>query len=1044
MPPELAGQPIRGYSIESSGRRWTRELQREAPKLGLPLLGLPLSEALAARALRALLDTGRYAAARAEARPVPGGVLLRLEATPRKLVAAVRLSGDELDGDKTLGAAGLLDGAEITERDLDDAAERIRTLYRSRGYDSARVAVSTGETDEPLRVVVYVEIAAGERRTITERIFVIEPALEPVVGALRETYAVEAGDALDEEELGQADRDLALELQHAFFLRARVQHRVVVRGPQAFLYVYLAPGPLFRIEIDGQKSFDRDALDEALDLEANPETDPQQLSERLRAFYRTRGFWDVAVEPRTLGGPSDPIFTIQLQIDEGRPLQITRRVFPCLAPAPETDELGVEDIDQEIAGVLEQALPAPGLFTAVDPEVIDQQLGPTDAGRRPRPLRLEPASTYDPEAYERVVKHLRDLVHSKGYLNATIGPASLLRGRCAKSSRGGSCLPLPPPATPLALCKRDALGLPMTETALADTFSCKPDPLHAVHCSPSATVSIPIQLGPRTTLYDVAFEGNARTSSQELLELCELDLGGPLSNLAIDAARLRILNQYRDAGYAYAQVQSSIELSPDRTRARARFILNEHEPVVVTGYEVRGATRTDPALILRRLSLCQELEECSEEERYYRRDLVRKSEEQIATLGTFTSVSIGLEDPDVPQKYKRVIITVVEQPSQYLEPRVGFSTGEGFRMAFEYGHRNIGGQAIALTVRLELSILPDLLITDPQVRDKYSQFTVSERLERRNSVTMRFPQIGLGPQVTLTIDGVDVRENQRDFGLSKEALLPALNYDPLRTLHLQLGLSTELNDVEVFGADTVNQAIQNNPALAEILRVPDGQTVALAQRLSINWDRRDNAFAATSGTLLSADIEHVHAFPADSKATITSEFLRFRGRAAAYVTLVERGLVLAMSLGGGYNLQLTSDSQTYPDRLFYLGGVDTMRGFPLDSVVPEDIAQRMLSGELPVTTYLVRGGDLYLNPRVELRAPLTDTFGVGLFLDTGNVWTKDAKFSSPLDLLRLRYAVGAGVRIATPIGPIALDFGINLIRRQWEDFGATHFAIGLF
>jgi outer membrane protein insertion porin family len=348
------------------------------------------------------------------------------------------------------------------------------------------------------------------------------------------------------------------------------------------------------------------------------------------------------------------------------------------------------------------------------------------------------------------------------------------------------------------------------------------------------------------------------------------------------------------------------------------------------------------------------------------------------------------------------------------------------------------------TVRLELSILPDLLITDPQVRDKYSQFTVSERLERRNSVTMRFPQIGLGPQVTLTIDGVDVRENQRDFGLSKEALLPALNYDPLRTLHLQLGLSTELNDVEVFGADTVNQAIQNNPALAEILRVPDGQTVALAQRLSINWDRRDNAFAATSGTLLSADIEHVHAFPADSKATITSEFLRFRGRAAAYVTLVERGLVLAMSLGGGYNLQLTSDSQTYPDRLFYLGGVDTMRGFPLDSVVPEDIAQRMLSGELPVTTYLVRGGDLYLNPRVELRAPLTDTFGVGLFLDTGNVWTKDAKFSSPLDLLRLRYAVGAGVRIATPIGPIALDFGINLIRRQWEDFGATHFAIGLF
>jgi outer membrane protein insertion porin family len=1044
IPAELLAQPIRGTTLESSGRRWTRTPSRDTPALDRSLLGQPLSEALAARALRTLLESGGYAEARAEAQAVPGGVWLRFQVVPRRLVAALRVNGDELDLDKTLSAAALSEGSEITERELDDAAERVRKLYQSHGFESARVRVSTGETDDRLRMLVNLEIEPGERRTITQRIFVIEPALEPVVGELREKYAIGDGDGLDEEQLEQADRDLALELQHASFLRARVQHRVLVRGPQVFLYVYLDPGPLFRVELEGERSFDESALREALDLEANPETDPQQLGERLRGFYRVRSFYDVAVDPAVLGGPKDPIRTIRLHITEGRALRITRRAFPCLEPTAESEELGTDDIDQEIVGVLEQALPAPGLFTAVDPDVIDQQLGPTDADHRPTPRRLEPATTYDPDAYDRVVKHLRDLVHSKGYLNAAIGPASLLRPRCAKNSRGNSCRPLPLPRTPLGTCQRDAAGLPVAEVALGDAFACKPDPLHGLHCSPTATVSIPIQLGPRTTLYDVAFDGNARFSSKELLELCELDLGGPLSLLAVDAARMRVLNQYRDAGYAYAQVQSSTELSPDRTRARARFTINEHEPVVVTGYEVRGAARTDPALVLRRLALCQDLEQCSEEERYYRRDLVRKSEEQIATLGTFASVSISLEDPDVPQKYKRVIITVVEQPAQYLEPRIGFSTGEGFRMAFEYGHRNIGGQAIGLTVRLELSILPDLLITDSQVRAQYDQFNLGERLERRNSIGMRFPEIGLGPQIALTLDGLDVRDNQRNFALSKEAFVPALNYDPLRTLHLQLGLSTELNDVTVFGVDTVEQAIQQNPALADVLRVPDGQTLALAQRLSVVWDRRDNAFSATRGTLVSVDVEHVHALPTNSEATITSEFMRFHGRLAAYAPLVEHHLVLAVSLAGGYNLQLTSDSQTYPDRLFYLGGVDTIRGFALDSVVPEDIAQRMLSGELPVTTYVVRGGDLYLNPRAELRVPLTDVFGVGLFLDTGNVWTKDATFSSPVDLLHFRYAVGTGVRIATPIGPIALDVGFNLIRRQWEDFAATHFAIGLF
>jgi outer membrane translocation and assembly module TamA len=41
--------------------------------------------------------------------------------------------------------------------------------------------------------------------------------------------------------------------------------------------------------------------------------------------------------------------------------------------------------------------------------------------------------------------------------------------------------------------------------------------------------------------------------------------------------------------------------------------------------------------------------------------------------------------------------------------------------------------------------------------------------------------------------------------------------------------------------------------------------------------------------------------------------------------------------------------------------------------------------------------------------------------------------------------VGSGVRVQTPVGPIALDYGINLTRQvAYEDFGALNFAIGLF
>jgi len=86
-----------------------------------------------------------------------------------------------------------------------------------------------------------------------------------------------------------------------------------------------------------------------------------------------------------------------------------------------------------------------------------------------------------------------------------------------------------------------------------------------------------------------------------------------------------------------------------------------------------------------------------------------------------------------------------------------------------------------------------------------------------------------------------------------------------------------------------------------------------------------------------------------------------------------------------------------------------------------------------------------INPRTELRVPVNDLFGIGIFLDMGNLWVEP----KAIDLTELHYAVGAGVRIGTPIGPLALDYGINLdspTRKAAldEDFGAFHFSIGLF
>src|SRR5262249_15637035 len=97
-----------------------------------------------------------------------------------------------------------------------------------------------------------------------------------------------------------------------------------------------------------------------------------------------------------------------------------------------------------------------------------------------------------------------------------------------------------------------------------------------------------------------------------------------------------------------------------------------------------------------------------------------------------------------------------------------------------------------------------------------------------------------------------------------------------------------------------------------------------------------------------------------------------------------------------------------------------------------------------LATAALRGGDLFINPRLEVRLPMPifSPLQLGIFLDAGNVWLDPSKVK--LDQNFLRYGMGAGFRYPTPIPPIAADYGFNLNRRPWESVGAFHFSVGLF
>ncbi len=112
---------------------------------------------------------------------------------------------------------------------------------------------------------------------------------------------------------------------------------------------------------------------------------------------------------------------------------------------------------------------------------------------------------------------------------------------------------------------------------------------------------------------------------------------------------------------------------------------------------------------------------------------------------------------------------------------------------------------------------------------------------------------------------------------------------------------------------------------------------------------------------------------------------------------------------------------------FYLGGINSLRG--LRNIGPVD----------PKTGDCI-GGETMLNFTTEVVFPLLKDAGMKgvLFFDTGNAW------NSGYHLNDMRQTAGVGVRWYSPIGPLRLEWGYVLDRKEGESPNRWEFTIGMF
>ena len=685
------------------------------------------------------------------------------------------------------------------------------------------------------------------------------------------------GGRADETALDAADTAMEARLRAVGFQKADVSHDLVFASGLVTLRMRADTGPRFEPRFEGNESYDATALSGALGLDEETDLAPGHLVQKVRDFYVKRGFLDVEVTLETRGGERDRIHLLVFHIVENPLVRVSSRAYPCL----KLDEIkklsgggprSPSEIGGEIDSFLEEELPGADLVQDPDPRGLDATItAPTSAryatGTRVTPLDLDPDATFAPETYDRAAAHVQELYRNEGYLHAEVGPVLVLRRACDKRSPPGRCIPRALPASPPDECTYDTTNLPLPVAPLDPSFTCVPDPAHGVECEPQVTLRIPVKLGPRTMLYDMQFTGARAVSEVRLARATELVLGEPANALKLEDARRKLVELYKEEGFAFVDVKYTLDSSVDHTRARVRFDIVEGDRVIVRQIVIRGNTRTNDWTIRRRIAL--------EVGKPYGTSRVRRTQERIATLNVFSNISVALEEPYVPQKSKVVIVTVTERNPQSIEVAPGLSTGEGIRGEFDYTHANIGGDAIGFSLRTRLSYLPDVLIFDPIVKSNFDSLCGmgnttgcfnSLRLAARITGTVTLPEIGFGPLVRATFDGVAVHDLEHDFYLDKFAAIPTVYYRPFRELQFALSQSVEDNDAHIFAFNTIQQYLASVAKgqsgggditdLSALLRFPDVPSHAFAQRFVVTWDRRDNTFNPHKGTFFVSGFEH--------------------------------------------------------------------------------------------------------------------------------------------------------------------------------------------
>ncbi|MEO5668154.1 MAG: BamA/TamA family outer membrane protein, partial [Bdellovibrionota bacterium] len=517
-----------------------------------------------------------------------------------------------------------------------------------------------------------------------------------------------------------------------------------------------------------------------------------------------------------------------------------------------------------------------------------------------------------------------------------------------------------------------------------------------------------IQLGPRFKLREVLVEGQHPFSEKELDKIVDLQPKGIARADRIVHVAEELNRQIQDQGFLSPTISTKlgdiVSYSDTSDEVDLKYVVDMGPQVKVGQIVVEGLRKTKEKVVLRefdrehmdsgKIWVPSKLEEI--DQRLLGYGLFANLRMQGAGDRVLEEASAGENDVEVQERDLRV--SVSERPGGAIEFGPGYRTDLGVVAFGEYNYRNLGGMNRSVVLRGQVSRKIEnfqffeqkysLSYLEPYVLNIPWSFRFGTAYESDDNIQYNKDNVA--------VDGYNKEEVSFSFGIGKEF-----------NRHVSLSHNLySLSSPRVYNFQ--GEDIQGE----QIYRVG---TMGPA----LTFDYRDSIFNPTRGWVLTTSLEYASPRLGSTK---TVHYILNKNEFSNYWPL-RKGLVFANSLSVAHMNTLGGVESLPVDRRLTLGGRTSIRS--------------LQEKQIQYTNNGVKSEDSSLF-KTELRQELFEGLGFAYFFDMGRV---DA---SGFVGEGWREAIGIGIRYATPVGPLALDFAFNADKRYDEDSNRILFSVGVF